>query len=45
MTTTTNSENLRQYENRFSFIVEQTLAFSSSTNLVEKVKNLPPNFK
>ena len=26
-------------------IVEQILVFASSTNLVRKVKNLPPDFK
>ena len=40
---TTNAENLRQYEIRFSLIVEQILAFASSTNLVREVKNLLPN--
>ena len=45
MTTKTNAENLRQYKSRFSFIVEQILAFASSTNLVREVQNLPPNFK
>ena len=32
MTKTTNSENLRQYESKFFLIVEQMLAFASSTN-------------
>ena len=40
---TTNAENLRQYEIRFSLIVEQILAFASSTNLVREVKNLLTN--
>ena len=44
MITTTNAENL-QYKRRFSLIVEQILAFASSTNLVREVKNLSPNFK
>ena len=30
---------------RFSFTVEQILAFASSTNLVREVKNSCPNFK
>ena len=30
---------------RFSFIVEQTLAFASSPNMVREVKNLRPNFR
>ena len=45
MTTATNAENLRQYKSRFPFIVEQILAFASSTNLVREVKNLALNFK
>ena len=45
MTTTTSAENLRQYKSRFSFNVEQVLAFASSTNLVREVKNLSPNFQ
>ena len=39
------AENLRQYRSGFSLIVEQILAFPSSTYLVRKVKSLPPNFK
>ena len=39
------TENLRQYKSRFSLIVEQILAFSSSTYLVKKVDSFPPNFK
>ena len=45
MTATTNAENLRQYNIRFSLIVEQILAFASHPNIVREVKNLPPNFK
>ena len=45
MITTTNAENLPQYKSRLSLIVEQILAFPSSTYLVGKVKNLSPNFK
>ena len=45
MTTKTNAEKLPQYKSRFSFIVEQILAFPSNTNLVRKVNNLSPNFK
>ena len=45
MTTTTNAENLRQYKSRFSLIVEQILAFASSTNLITEVKSFSPNFK
>ena len=40
LATTTNAENLRQYESRFSLIVEQILAFASSTNLVREVKTV-----
>ena len=42
---TTNAKNLRQYKSKFSLIIEQILTFSSSTDLVTKVENLPPNFK
>lgn len=35
----------RQYKGIFSLIVEKTLTFASSTNLVRKVKNMFPNFK
>ena len=45
VTTTTNTENLRQYKSRFSLFVEQRLAFASSANLVNEVKNLSSNFK
>ena len=45
MSATTNAENLRQYKIRFSLIVEQTLAFTSSPNMVREKKNLSPNFK
>ena len=45
MATTTNGETLRQYKSRFSLVVEQILAFSSSTYLVRKVKSLHPDFK
>ena len=45
MTATTNAKNLRQYESRFSLIVEEILALPSSTNLARKVKNLSPNFR
>ena len=45
MATATNAENLRQYKSRFYLIVEQILAFDSSTKLVREVKNLSPNFK
>ena len=40
LATTTNAENLRQYESRFSLIVEQILAFASSTNMVREVKTV-----
>ena len=33
------------YDKRFSSIVEQILAFASSSNLVREVTNLSPNFK
>ena len=42
MTMTTNAENLQQYKSRFSLIVEQILAFISSTNLAREIKNLSP---
>ena len=45
MTKATNAENMRQYKSRFSFIVEQILAFTLSTNLVRKVKNFVPKFQ
>ena len=45
MTTTTNAENLRQYKIRFSLIVEQILALTSSINLVKEFKNLSSNLK
>ena len=44
MTTITNNENLRQYKNIFSLIVEQILGCASSTNLFREVKNKFPNF-
>ena len=37
MTTVTNAKNLRQYKSKFSFIAEQILAFTLSTNLVREV--------
>ena len=45
MTATANAENLQQYKNRFSLIVEQMLDLTSSTSLVIEVKNLSPDFK
>ena len=45
MTAMTNAENLRQYKSTFSLIVEQILAFVSSTNLAREVKNLSLSFK
>ena len=44
MTTTTNAENL-QYKIRFSLIVEQILALTSSINLIKEFKNLSSNLK
>ena len=38
MTATTNAENLRQYQIRFSLIAEQILAFASHRNIVREVK-------
>ena len=38
-------KNRRQYTSRFSLIVEQVLAFTWSTILVKKVKNVPTDFK
>ena len=40
MTTAANAKNLRQYKKIFSLILEQILAFPSSTNLGRKIKNL-----
>ena len=45
MTTTTNAENLQQYKSRFYLIVEEILAFASSSNLVREVENLSSTFK
>ena len=45
MVMSTNVESLGQYKIRFSLIVEQILAFHSSTKLVRKVKNLSKQFK
>ena len=45
MTTKTNAENLRQYKSRFPLIVDQMLAFTTSTNLVREVKNMYLHFK
>ena len=45
MTATPNAENLRQNKIRFSLILEQILAFASSSGMVLDVKNLSPNFK
>ena len=45
MTATKNTENLRQYKIRFSFIAEQLLAFASHPNMMKEVKNLSPDFK
>ena len=45
MTTTTNTENLRQYKIRFSLITEQILVNASHLNIVKEVKNLSPSFK
>ena len=39
MTAITNTDNLGQYKSRISFILEQKLAFTSSSNLVREVKN------
>ena len=36
---TRNHKNLRQHKSRFSFILEQKLAFTYSTGLVREVKN------
>ena len=45
MKTTANVENLRQYKNRYSLIVEETLTFLSGSNLVKEVKNSSSTFK
>lgn len=45
MTSITNAGNLRQYKNRFSVIVGQTLTFPSNSNLVRKFSYVSPNFK
>ena len=45
MKKTTDAKNVRQNKSRFFLIVEQILAFPSSTGLIKKVKNLSPCFK
>ena len=40
MTTTTNSENSRQYKSRFTLIIEQILVFPFITNLIREVKDV-----
>ena len=45
MAAVTNTENLQQYESRFSFIVELILPFNSSPDMVREVKNLTSNFE
>ena len=45
MKRTANAEDLRQHKSRFSFIVEQILAFTSSTNMDREVHSMSPNFK
>ena len=40
MTATTNNKSLRQYKIRFYLIVEQTLTFPSSFNMVREVKKI-----
>ena len=45
MTATTNPDNLRQYEIKFSVLAEQILAFTSHPNMFREVQNLPPNLK
>ena len=45
MTAIANAKNLRQYKSRFSLIVEQILAFVSSTNFVKELENMSFSFK
>ena len=45
MTVITNAEDLGQYENRLSLIVEVILVFYQRPNKVRELKNLSPNFK
>ena len=45
MKRTANAEDLRQHKSRFSFIVEQILTFTSSTNMDREVHSMSPNFK
>ena len=45
MTAIANTNNLRLYTIRISLILEQILAFASSSNLVREDKNKSPNFK
>ena len=45
MTAATNTENLQQFKSRFFFIVEQIMAFPSSLDMVQEVKNMSANFK
>ena len=40
-----NSKMLKQYKSKFSLLVEQTLAFALSNNLVRVVKNLSPSIR
>ena len=45
MTAATNAENLRQYKSRFYLIADQTLAFTSSLDIIGEAKNIPLNLK
>ena len=45
MTATLTGENLGQFKNNFSLILEQILAFASRHNMVREVKDLSPDFK
>lgn len=45
MTTGKNAEHFWQNKSRFYFVEEEILAFTSNTDFIKEVKNLPPNFK
>ena len=40
-----NTKTLRHYISKFSLIVELTLPFASSLNMIREVKIMSPNFK
>ena len=44
-TTSIDADSLQQYKSRCSLLVEHTLPFTLSTNLVKEVQNLSPHIK